>query len=158
MMIGGVLFACMAFAPLPAAEAETLAGAKVSLPQVFGSRPAILIWSFSREGGAKVKDWFAALDREAPGEVYSVAMLEAAPRLIRGLIRSGMRGGTPAHAHSRTLLLYKGGKEWRSRLGLKDAALPLIVVLDSAGEIVWSRGAAYSSSLAVEAITALRRK
>lgn len=155
MIITGVFLSWMAFSPLPAVGAETLAGAKVSLPQVFNSRPAVLIWSFSREGGAKVKDWFTALDREAPGQVYSVAMLEAAPRLIRGLIRSGMRRDTPANAHSRTLLLYKGEKEWRARLGLKDPAVPFIVVLNGAGEIVWSRGAAYSPALAAEAISAL---
>jgi hypothetical protein len=146
-----------AAAAIPATEAETLAGAKVSLPQVLGGKPAILIWSFSREGGAKVKEWMETLERDAPGQAYSVAMLEAAPRLIRGMIRSGMRGDTPPALRARTLLLYKGEREWRERLGVKDAALPVTTVLNAAGEVVWSRSGACTPGLAAEALAVLRR-
>ena len=64
-------------------------------------------------------------------------MLEAAPRLIRPLIRSGMKKDTPPAMLDRTFCLYKGEKEWRAALGVTNDKLPLILLLDAQSRPVW---------------------
>jgi hypothetical protein len=68
-----------------------------------------------------------------------------------------MRRDAPASVHARTLLRYRGEKDWRSRLGVKDDRVPLVAVLSASGEIVWSREGAYSREAASEALEALGR-
>lgn len=157
MTIISALFLAWITGPLPITDAETLAGSRVTLPQAFAGKPAVLVWSFSRESGAQAKQWVMALEKELSGQVWSVAMLEAAPRLIRGMIRSGMRKDTTPALRPRSLLVYKGEKEWRSRLGIRNDALPIVAVISGSGEIVWSQSGGYSPGLAAEAVAAARR-
>ena len=46
----------------------------------------------------------------------------------------------------RQLLIYRDEKGWRGRLGLKDEALPLVVILDGAGGVVWSHAGFYHAN------------
>lgn len=123
---------------LPWSEAESLAGKKAALPGVWAGRPAVVVWSFSREAGDGVKEWMTGLEKEGI-QAWSVAMLEAAPRLIRPLIRSGMRKQAAAGQVERWLCLYKGEKDWRAALGVADDKLPVVVVVNRQGGIAWKR-------------------
>lgn len=131
---------------LPWSEAESLAGKKTALPGVWAGRPAVVVWSFSREAGEGVKEWMAGLEREGI-QAWSVAMLEAAPRLIRPLIRSGMRKQA-ADQTGRWLCLYKGEKEWRAALGVADDKLPVVVVVNRQGGVAWKRAGRFEGGAA----------
>ncbi len=141
--------ATLAAAPLPKAEAETLSGRKVTLPEVYGGRPAVVVWSFSRDAGERVKDWMSPLTKDGLN-AYSAAMLEAAPRFIRPMIRSGMKKDTPSNQLDRNLLLYKDEQAWRGALGLKNDKVPLIVLVDAAGGVVWSYSGGYDAKAMAE--------
>lgn len=107
---------------LPWGEAESLAVKKAALPGVWAGRPAVVVWSFSREAGEGVKQWMGELEKEGL-EAWSVAVLEAAPRFIRPMIRSGMRKQAAGRV-DRWLCLYKGGKgvACRARGGGRQAS------------------------------------
>jgi hypothetical protein len=143
-ILGLVALAAMAVAaePLPRTEAETLSGRKVAMPDLFGGKPAVLVWSFSKEAGEKTAAWMAPLAKEGVN-AYSVAMLEAAPRFVRGFIKSGMKQGMTPQQQDRMLLLYAGEKAWRTRLGLKDEKQLIVVVVNARGEAVWAHEGAY---------------
>ena len=129
----------------PETEAETLSGKKVMLPLVFGGKPAVVVWSFSKTAGEKTRDWLQPLT-QANLNAWGAAMLEAAPRFVRPLIRGGMKKQMNGPMQDRQLLLYKDEKGWRGRLGVKDDAVPLVVILDGAGEVAWSRAGDFQAS------------
>lgn len=142
--LGFMAIAAMALAaePLPRTEAETLSGKKVAMPDVFGGKPAVMVWSFSKDAGEKTGTWMAPLTKEGLN-AYGVAMLEAAPRFVRGFIKSGMKQGMTAAQQEKMLLLYAGDKAWRARLGLKDEKQLVVVVVNGKGEVVWAYEGAY---------------
>lgn len=132
---------------LPKTEVETLAGQKVSMPGVFGGKPAVVVWSFSRKAGDATKAWVEPLAQQGVA-VWSAAMLESAPRLVRPMIRAGMRRETPEGRQDRALLLYSGAKMWRGLLRVEKEEEPLVVLVDGRGVVVWRYAGVYDGAAA----------
>ncbi|MCX7602899.1 MAG: hypothetical protein N2036_02375 [Bryobacteraceae bacterium] len=139
--------------PLPQASGESLAGQKVVLPDAFLGQPAVVIWSFSREAGELTAQWAAPLARDRVN-VWSAAVIEAAPRLIRPMIRSGMRRSSPPPFHPRFLCITSGEKQLRQALAVQDDRLPIVTLLDAQGSVVWRHAGPYSQAADAE----LRRR
>jgi len=129
---------------LPRTEAETLSGRKVTMPDVFGGKPAVVVFSFSKGAGEKTAEWVSALTK-AGAPVWSAAMLEAAPRFIRPMIRSGMKKDTPAAMLDRSLCLYKDEKAWRAALGVVKDDAPMVVLFDARGQVEWKQQGFYNA-------------
>lgn len=129
---------------LPRTEAETLSGRKVTMPDVFGGKPAVVVFSFSKGAGEKSAEWISALGKEGV-PAWSAAMLEAAPRFIRPMIRSGMKKDTPAAMLDRSMCLYKDEKAWRAALGVVKDDAPLVALIDAKGQVAWKQQAFYNS-------------
>jgi hypothetical protein len=139
--------------PLPHAAGESLTGQKVVLPDALRGQPAVVIWSFSREAGELTPQWAAPLARDRVN-VWSAAVIEAAPRLIRPMIRSGMRRSSPPPFHPRFLCITSGEKQLRQALDVRNDKLPYVTLLDAAGAIVWQHAGPYSEAADAE----LRRR
>ena len=141
-----ILFGILAFtawalspgAPFPAVEAETLAGGRLRLPDAAKGKAAVVVVTFSKEAGEASKPWCNRFLKDSPtGQLYQIAMLEKAPRLVRGLIRRGMRGDMPPTLQARMLLLDAGEAEWRKMVGVTNDAYPCLATLDAEGRITW---------------------
>ncbi|QOY85574.1 hypothetical protein [Paludibaculum fermentans] len=146
----GVLAAGQSF---PTTQVETLAGGKLSIPQAFGGKPAILVWSFSKKAGEATRAWTDPLAKEGL-PVWSAAMLEAAPRFVRPMIRGGMRKDMPEAQQQHALLFYQGEKQWRQILKPPKDDDPLVVLLDAQGNVAWS----YSGVYAAKTIDEVRQR
>ena len=135
----------------PAFEVDTLAGAKLKLPSAASGQVSLFVMSFSKDASAASKAWAERFARDG-GHVYIAAILEAAPRLVRGLIRSGMRGDIPKELHERTLLLYNGEAEWKQRTGFQPgtAAQPYLILLDRQGRVRWQQHCAFDAQAYAE--------
>jgi len=131
---GGLLAAAES---LPVTAAETLTGAKVSFPTALAGKPAVCVFGFSKEAGDRTKEWMARLSRDGVN-AYSIANLEAAPGFVRGMIRGAMRKETPAALLDRSLVMTKDLAAWRRAVGAKDEKLPVVVVLDAGGHVIWT--------------------
>ncbi len=131
----------------PSLEAESLSGQKVTLPGAAGRRPALLVIGFTRESRAAARSWAQriAADFGADGRValFQLALLEDVPRLLRGVVSSGIRRGVPAAEHGRFLLVFDRGRELRRAA---DFAVPpatgadsdaYLVLFDGSGAIRW---------------------
>ena len=124
--------------PFPTLEAETLAGGKLRLPDAAKGQPALLVITFSKDAGDASKPWCERFVKDfGSSRLFQAAHLERAPRLVRGLIRRGMRGDMPASLQARMLLIYQGEAEWRSRFGVTNDNLPYLVTLNAEGRITW---------------------
>lgn len=127
---------------VPHTEGETLAGHKVTVPDVFGGKPAVVVFSFSKGAGEKTAAWLAALAKDG-APVWSAAMLEAAPRFVRPMIRGGMKKDTPPGMLDRALCLYRDEKAWRAALGIVTDDAPVVVFIDAQGQVAWKHQAPY---------------
>ncbi|MBX9602638.1 MAG: hypothetical protein K2X35_16660 [Bryobacteraceae bacterium] len=124
----------MAAQALPSSEAETLAGQKVRFPDFLAGKSAVCVFTFSREAGESARAWMDPLWK-AGVDAYSIANIEAAPRLVRGMIRRGMKSGMPPDYHARSLVLTRDEKAWKAVLQATDDKWPVVVRWDASGKI-----------------------
>lgn len=114
------------------------------MPDVFGGKPVVVVFSFSKGAGEKSAEWISALSKEGV-PVWSAAMLESAPRFIRPMIRSGMKKDVPASMLDRSLCLYSREKAWRAALGIVQDDAPLVVMIDAKGQVGWKQQGFYNA-------------
>jgi hypothetical protein len=126
----------------PKLRGETLDGQALVLPDAASGKVALLIVSASKKAGDRTGTWrdhflgdFGADPRVA---CYTAALLEEAPSLIRGMIKAGMRSGTPPAARGHVVVSISGEAVWKKYLNLRDDKLPGLVLLDGSGRVRWS--------------------
>ena len=149
------IFAFLAAATetLPVTPAETLSGQKLEFPTAALGKPAIYVFGFSKAAGDKVKPWMARLSQDGLN-CWSIANLEGAPSLVRGMIRGSMRKGTPESLLDRSLVMTKDAKAWKQALAVKQDSLPVAVLVDAKGYVLWT----YEGVLAEEPYRELKAR
>lgn len=128
-------------AQLPQMRGETLLGAPLVLPDGAAGRPAFLTITFSKKAGKSARAWNERFEKDHGSRSsvnnYSIAMLEEAPRIFRGIIKSGMKKGVPQEAHNRFLIVTSDEAAWKKYLNVTDDELPYLVLIDGSGRLVW---------------------
>lgn len=140
--------ACFAQA-MPATAGETLSGKHIVLADVVHGHEAILVAGFSHEGGMKAGEWIKRIHADpalAGVTVYEVAMLEAAPSFVRGMIKSGMRKGMSPEQQDDFVVLTQDEKAWETCFGVGDDKEPYVMLIDAGGKVIW-RGHGAASDL-----------
>ncbi len=66
---------------------------------------------------------------------YDIRMVEDVPRLFRGSMERGMKGGFPVELQRQTLLVYDENDAWRERLGATDGKSAYILACDAEGRV-----------------------
>lgn len=125
---------------LPATQGETLTGRRVAPADAVRNHPAILIAAFSREAGAGSADWEKAIHADpalAGVTVIQMAMLQKAPALLRGLIKSGMRKGLTPAQQDNFIVLIQDEELWRSYFGIASEKDSCVALLDASGKLRW---------------------
>jgi len=103
------------------------------------------VFGFTKVPGEQTKAWMARLSQDGVN-AWSVANLEGAPAFVRGMIRSSMRKGTAPPLLDRSLIMTKDEKSWKSALGVKQANLPVVVLLDAKGQVLWTYEGLFADS------------
>jgi hypothetical protein len=88
-------------AVLPLIGGQSLTDKPVQLPDAARGKPALLVFSFSKQAGNDARLWSARFRRDATANksalYFNLIVLESVPRLLRGMvsssIKSGMRSG-----------------------------------------------------------------
>ncbi len=136
-----VVAASLSAQVIPHTEADTLSGKKIVLPDASAGHPAIFIVGFSHAGGESGARWAKQLHQDFASDrnlrIFSVAELQDAPRMVRGLIRHEMRGNVPQNEQDSFVLLYQDGDVWKKLAEFSDANDAYILLVDSAGNIRW---------------------
>jgi hypothetical protein len=117
---------------IPRAQADTLSGGKITLPDAALGHPAIFTIGFSRAGGDATGRWNRELKKQhsatSDAHFYTVAVLQDAPKMVRGMIRHGMRGGIPKDEQDTFVLIYEGENAWKTFAGFSGADDAYVVV------------------------------
>jgi hypothetical protein len=150
----------------PKLRGQTLDGKAIVLPDAAAGKVTLLVLGASRKGGDRTgpwKDHFAADFGSNPNATYYVAaLLQGVPGPFRGMIRSGMRSGTPVAAQGHVLTSTSDNDLWKKYLNMRDDALPSVILLDGSGHARWSANGIFDPGQyqtlkqAVEALLARR--
>jgi hypothetical protein len=131
---------------MPTTAGETLSGKKIVLADAVRGHAVVLVAGFSHDGGIACGDWMKAIRGDAAlagVDVYEIAMLEGAPGLFRGMIKSGMRKGISLAEQERMVVLTQDDKLWEKYFQVSNGQVPQVMLLDEKGNVVWhGQGAA----------------
>lgn len=125
---------------MPTTEGETLSGKRIVLADAVRGHRTVLVAGFSRDGGTACGDWIKAIHGDAAlarVDVYEIAMLDGAPRIFRGMIKSGMRKGMSSADQERMVVLTQDDKVWEKYFAVSNGQVPQVMLLDATGNVVW---------------------
>jgi hypothetical protein len=121
---------------LPATEGETLSGKPITLATNLSGKPAVVVIGFSKASSAESAAWVKRLKGDAGLDgmaVYQVAVLEEVPRLIRGMVKSSIRGSVPVANQGAFVMLFHDEAQWKQLAHYKNADDAYVIVLDAHG-------------------------
>jgi hypothetical protein len=136
----GFLFALAVCAAdrFPHIDAEALSGRNVTLPDEVAGSPALIVIGFTHGSNEQVKAWTERAGKEIPAKsVYTLVELESAPRMVRGMIHSSIKGSTPKEIQDRFVLDYHGERELKAAAGYQAGNDAYLVLIDAQGQVVW---------------------
>lgn len=116
----------------PSIEGQNLHEHRVKLPD---GQAEMLILGFTHASQTQTKAWSARINSQFP--VYSIAVLEDVPHLVRGMASHGIKSGVPENQRDRFLLVYHGEKELKQAAAFSTPDDAYILVLDKSGAIRW---------------------
>jgi hypothetical protein len=143
-IIGCVAFLASALAQsvlqMPKIEGENLSGRKVVLPDAASGKIAVLVFGFTKASKTQTSAWASKLQADfgtrADFELYQLPVLESVPRMVRGMVISGMRKGVADDKRDHFVPLLQGEAELKKLVGYKEADDAYLVVLGRAGNIL----------------------
>jgi hypothetical protein len=126
---------------LPRLQEENLAGQPVVLPDAASGKVAILIFGFTRASQTPTGDWAKRIrsdfGKSAGFELYQLPVLEEAPKLIRGMITSGIKKGVPENERANFIPVVHNEAELKKLVGYKESDDAYLVVLDRNGKVAF---------------------
>jgi hypothetical protein len=124
-----------------------LDGKTIVLPDAAVGKVTLLVLGASKKGGEQTGPWkdrFAAdFGSNQQTCYYVAALLQNVPAVFRGVIRAGMRGGTPAPGRAHVLTSASDEVAWKKYLDMKDDSLPSVLLLDETGRLQWRYNGAF---------------
>jgi hypothetical protein len=125
---------------MPKTEGESLAGRKVVLPDAASGKIAVLVFGFTKASKAQTSAWASKLQADfgtrAGFELYQLPVLEDVPRMVRGMVISGMKKGVADDKRDHFVPVLQGEAELKKLVGYKEADDAYLVVLGRAGNIL----------------------
>jgi hypothetical protein len=121
---------------LPATEGETLSGKPTTLARDVSGKPAVVVIGFSKASSSESAAWAKRLKGDASlagMAVYQVAVLEEVPKLVRGMVKSSIRGSVPVADQGTFVMLFHDEAQWKELAHYKNADDAYVVVLDRSG-------------------------
>ena len=121
---------------LPATEGETLSGKPTTLARDVSGKPAVVVIGFSKASSSETAAWAKRLKGDASlagMAVYQVAVLEEVPKLVRGMVKSSIRGSVPAADQGTFVMLFHDEAQWKELAHYGKADDAYVVVLDAHG-------------------------
>lgn len=135
------LLGVVAAQQFPRLQEENLAGKEVVLPDAVTGKVAVLVLGFSRASQNSTGAWMQHLRDDFgknPGIVlYQLPVIEEAPRLVRGMITSGMKKGVPEVERATFVPVIHSEAELKKLVNYKEVDDAYLIVLDRTGKIVY---------------------
>jgi hypothetical protein len=137
----------------PSVIGQSLEKEAVALPEDLAGRPAVILVGYKQRTQFDIDRWLLGLlQADVQAQLLEVPTIPGlAPTFASGWIDDGMRSGIPREDWGAVVTLYgKRATPVAKFTGNDRGRLARILVLDSAGEVVWFDDEGYSASKALE--------
>ena len=134
---------------LPRLQETNLAGHEVALPDAAKGKIAILVMGFTRGSKVPTSEWGKkiASDYASRGvELYQLPVLEEVPRVIRGMVISGIKNGVPENEREHFVPVLHHESELKKLVGYKEADDAYLVILGRDGNIAYQTHGMFSDA------------
>lgn len=125
---------------MPFIEGQSLAGRKVVLPDAAAGNVAVLIFGFTRASKTPTSDWAKKISSDFGSQtgfaLYQLPVLEDVPRLVRGMVISGIRKGVPENQRDHFVIVLHAENELKKFVGFEQLDDAYLVILDASGDVV----------------------
>lgn len=125
---------------MPSIEGDSLAGRKVGLPDAAAGKIAVLVFGFTKASKNQTSAWATRLQTDvktrADIELYQLPVLESVPRLVRGMVISGIRKGVSENQRDHFVPILQGEADLKQLVGYKEPDDAYLLLLDRAGNIL----------------------
>ena len=125
----------------PRLQEENLAGKQVVLPDAASGKVAVLVFGFTHASQTPTGAWAKRIQgdfgKSVRFELYQLPVLEEAPRLIRGMITSGIKKGVPEDQRANFIPVMHNEAELKKLVGYKEPDDAYLVVLDGRGKVAF---------------------
>lgn len=126
---------------MPRITGESLSGEQVTFPSASSGSVAIICIGFSHASHSQVQPWAERardeLREKSRVVIYSIAVLEDAPRLVRGMAVHAIKSGVPAQQRNRFVVVYHGESELKRITGFQRPEEAYVLLLDPKGDTRW---------------------
>ena len=140
-LVCGVVQGDLAAQQFPRLQEENLDGQQVVLPDAASGKVAVLVMGFSRASKTPTEAWAKRITsdfgRTSGFVLYQMPILEAVPKMFRGMIISGIKKGVPENQRPTFVPVVHNEDELKKLVGFKGEDDAYIVVLDRSGKIVY---------------------
>jgi hypothetical protein len=133
LLAGG--WTCLQAEQFPRVEGENLLGKTIVLPDAAAGHAAVIVIGFTHGSQNPTKAWTSSVPQELP--IYSIAVLEDAPRMVRGMAVHGMKGGVPEDKRDHFVVVYHNEKELKQATGFEHPDDAYVLLLDKDGAVRW---------------------
>lgn len=135
---------------LPDISGQTPSGGSLHLSDVVAHKTSVVVFSFSRTAGKDARLWNDHLYKDYGSNRLvagsTVIMLEAAPRLLRGIIVSELKKNMPPSMRDRTMVSYQNEELWKQRLAMADDSHAFVLLLGPDRRLRWRNSGAFSDA------------
>ena len=125
---------------MPTIEGETLAGHAIKLPEAASGKVGALVFGFSKASKAPTSAWGKKISEDFSSQpafvLYQLPVLEDVPRIIRGMVISGIRKDVPENRRDHFIPVLHNEAQLKTLVGYKEPDDAYIVILDREGKIV----------------------
>jgi ATP10 protein len=135
---------------LPDVSGQTPSGGSLRLSDVIAAKASVVVFSFSKTAGKDARLWNDHLFKDYGSNrlvaVSTVIMLEAVPRLLRGIIVSELKSNLPPSMRDTTIVSYQNEDVWKQRLAVADESHAYVLVLGPDGHLRWRNSGALNEA------------
>ena len=124
----------------PRIQGETFTGRRIELPEEVRGKVAVLILGFTKASSSSTSAWGKKISSDFGGrrdfELYQLPVLEDVPRLIRGMVISGIKKGVPEKTRDHFVPVLQGEAELKKAVNYSAPDDAYLVILNREGKVV----------------------
>jgi hypothetical protein len=134
--------------PMRRIAGESFAGRKVELPDAARGNITVLIFGFTKASKVPTRAWAEKLGSDFGSQTgfafYQLPVVEDVPRIIRGMVISGMKKGVPATMRDHFVPVLEDEAERKRLVSYPEPDDAYLVLLGRSGQIVEQRHDSFS--------------
>jgi len=124
---------------MPKVEGDSFSGRHVVLPDDSKGKVAVLVFGFTKASKTPTSLWaqktLGEFGSNAGFELYQLPVLEDVPRLIRGMVISGIKKGVPEKVHDHFVPIVHGEAELKKFVNYSEPDDAYLVTLNPVGNV-----------------------